>query len=214
VTIRRVSLTGGNASILARVTNVDIENSHRNLVTDNINLYWQDDHSVRKMPIGGGAVTVLDRTALNTPTAGIALQNNRIIYASVNDIRFVPTTGAITSPLVRTIVRADSMVTALHIVSNGIYWGERNGKVRRKVGSTITNLPATPNFIPTSISSNGFTAGAMEVWTQCGAQSCLLHIETPSSTGGSMPIGSDAIGVSVLSSGKIFWGDSSGIHRR
>lgn len=214
LTIKRVPLTGGNATTLATITNVDIANTHRNLVTDGVSLFWQDDRAVRKMPIGGGAVTVLDPSTPNTPTAGIALQNDRVIYASVNQIRFVPKTGAITSPAVRVIAQASTTVTALHVVSNGVYWGERTGAVRVKVGPTVKTLPATPNLVPTSISSNGFTAGAMEVWTQCGSQSCVLHIESPASSGGSIPIGADAIGATVLSSGKIFWGDAAGVHRR
>ena len=52
--IKRVPLTGGPATVLATVTDVDVENSHRNLVTDGVNLYWQDVQFVRKMPIGGG----------------------------------------------------------------------------------------------------------------------------------------------------------------
>ncbi|HJP94014.1 MAG TPA: hypothetical protein VJ875_18795 [Pyrinomonadaceae bacterium] len=214
ITIKRVPLTGGNATTLVTITNVDIANSHRNLATDGVNLYWQDDRAVRKMPIGGGAVTVLDQATPNTPTAGIALQVDRVIYASVKEIRFVPKIGAITNPAVRVIAQASSTVTALHVVSNGVYWGERSGPVRVKVGSTIKTLPSTANLVPTSISSNGFTAGAMEVWTQCGSQSCLLHIETPVSSGGSIAIGADAIGATVLSSGKIFWGDAAGVHRR
>jgi hypothetical protein len=212
-TIRRVPLAGGNATTLATV-NVDVANTHRNLVTDNVNLYWQDDRAVRKMPIGGGAITVLDQTRPNTPTAGIALRNGRIIYASVYEIRFVPTAGAITAPAVRLIVKTSSPVTALHIVSNGVYWGERSGAVRLKVGSTIKTLQSSSGFMPTSISSNGFTAGAMEAWTQCGAQSCRLRIDSPGGTGGSSVIGANALGVSVLSSGKIFWGDRVGVHRR
>jgi len=214
ITIKRVSLSGGNATTLATITNVDIANSHRNLVTDGVSLFWQDDRFVRKMPIGGGAVTVLDQATPNTPTAGLALQNDRLIYASVREIRFVPKAGAITSPAVRVIATAGSTVTALHAVSNGVYWGERNGFVRVKVGSNIKTLPATANLVPTSISSSGFTAGAMEVWTQCGNQSCRLHIETAVTSGSSIPIGADAIGATVLSSGRIFWGDSAGIHRR
>lgn len=214
IAIKRVPLTGGNATTLVTVTNVDIANSHRNLATDGVNLYWQDDRAVRKMPIGGGAVTVLDQTTPNTPTAGIALQNDRVIYASVNEIRFVPKIGAITTPAIRIIAQASSTVTALHVVSNGVYWGERSGAVRVKVGSTIKTLPSTANLVPTSISSNGFTAGAMEVWTQCGSQSCRLHIQTPATSGGSIAIRADAIGATVLSSGKIFWGDAAGVHRR
>jgi hypothetical protein len=214
ITIKRVPLTGGNATTLATITNVDIANSHRNLATDGVSLFWQDDRAVRRMPIGGGAVTVLDGATPNTPTAGIALQNDRLIYASVREIRFVPKTGAITNPALRVIATAATTVTALHAVSNGVYWGERSGAVRLKVGPTVTTLPATANLIPTSISSSGFTAGAMEVWTQCASQSCRLHIQTAVTSGSFIPAGADAIGATVLSSGRIFWGDSAGIHRR
>ena len=61
--------------MLATITNVDIANSHRNLITDGVDLFWQDDTHIRKMPIGGGVITVLDTTSPNTPTAGLALQD-------------------------------------------------------------------------------------------------------------------------------------------
>ena len=61
ITIKRVSLTGGNATTLATITNVDIANSHRNLVTDGVSLFWQDDRTVRRMSINGGAVTGIHR---------------------------------------------------------------------------------------------------------------------------------------------------------
>ena len=80
ITIKRVPLTGGTATVLATLTNVDIANSSRNLLTDGVNLYWQDDSAVRKIPIRGGPVTVLDPSCPNTPTAGLALQNGNIIY--------------------------------------------------------------------------------------------------------------------------------------
>jgi hypothetical protein len=212
ITIKRVPLAGGNATVLATVTNVDIANSHRNLVTDGVNLYWQDVSSVRKMPIGGGSVTVLDTASPNTPTAGLALQDARIIYASVADIRFVPTSGAITAPSVRTIATASSRVTALYAVSNGVYWGEQGGAVQLKVGTTTTTLPSTPGFVPTSISTNGLTAGAAQAWTQCASQSCRLQFASPS-TNFPLAIGADALGVTVTSSGNVFWGDAAGVHR-
>jgi hypothetical protein len=213
VTIKRVPLAGGTAVVLATVASVDVVNSHRNLVTDGVNLYWQDVSSVRKMPIRGGAATVLDATTPNAPTAGLALQTGNIIYAAGTDIRYVPPDGAITSPLARTIANASSRVTALHAVSNGVYWGEQSGAVRLKVGNAITTLPSTEGLVPTSISTNGFTAGAAQAWTQCGAQSCRLHFDFPvfrSSTA----IGTDALGATVTSSGNVFWGDANGVHRQ
>jgi len=212
ITIKRVPLTGGAATVMTTVTNVDVANSHRNLLTDGVNLYWQDDTAVRKMPIRGGPVTVLDPSSPNTPTAGLALQNGNIIYASVADIRFVPPNGAVTSPSVRTIATASTRVTALHAVSNGVFWGEQTGAVRRKVGATTTTLQSTGG-VPTSISANGATAGAAQAWTECGSQSCKLRFVflILSST---RAIGADALGVTVTSSRRLFWGDAAGVHRQ
>ena len=212
LTIRRVSLTGGPATVLATITNVDIANSHRNLLTDGVNLYWQDDVAIRKMPIGGGTVTVLDSVSPNTPTAGLALQGDRIIYASVNNIRFVPTAGTTLPPAERTIHTAPTTVTALHAVSNGVYWGEREGAIRRKVGSTVTTLRAS-GPIATSISTNQATAGGGQAWTRCTNQTCQLQfvffiIQA------NKAIGADAIGAtSTPGTRTVFWGDSAGVHR-
>jgi hypothetical protein len=213
LSIKRVSLTGGPATVLATITNVDIANSHRNLVTDGVSLFWQDDVAIRKMPIGGGAITALDAVSPNTPTAGLELQDARIIYASVNNIRFVPTAGAITSPLVRTIHTAATRVTALHAVSNGVYWGEQNGAIRLKVGSTVTTLKAS-GPVPTSISNNQSTSGGAQAWTRCGNQTCELQFVF-SILQATQAIGADAFGVTVKPATKtVFWGDSAGVHRR
>jgi hypothetical protein len=213
ISIMRVPLTGGEEAMVINqepIENVDVMNSHRNLVTDGMNLYWQDDHSVRKMPIGGGTITILDTASLNTPTAGLALQNGKLIYASVADIIYVPTSGAITLPLARTIAHAPSRVTTFYAISNGVYWGEESGDVRLKVGSTTTTLQSTSDMVPTSITA---IAGIAEAWTQCGSQSCQLQYRFPIGEGG-IPISADALGVSVTSSGNVFWGDASGVHRQ
>jgi hypothetical protein len=213
LTIKRVSLTGGPATVLTTITNVDIGNSHRNLLTDGVSLFWQDDVAIRKMAISGGAVTVLDQVSPNTPTAGLALQDGRIIYASVNNIRFVPTTGTSTPPSDRTIHTASTRVTSLHAVSNGVYWGEQDGAVRLKVGSTVTTLRAS-GPLPTSISNNRSTSGGVQAWTRCGNDSCQLQFIF-SFIQVSQAIGADAFGVTVKPATRtVFWGDSAGVHRR
>jgi hypothetical protein len=219
ITIRRVPLTGGNATVVATVTNVDIANSHRNLATDGVNLYWQDDRAVRKTPIGGGAVTMLDQTTPNTPTAGIVLNNGRIIYAAVSDIHFVPTGGANTGPTVRRIAQASGRVTALHVGLSGVYWAEQGGAVRvKRSGSpTITTLPGASS-LTSSISTNGVSVAngvqsdAQHAWTRCGSQLCEL-VRFPVSSGSTVPIGADAIGVHITPVGSVFWGDAAGVHR-
>ncbi|HSS75162.1 MAG TPA: hypothetical protein VLV54_00295 [Thermoanaerobaculia bacterium] len=153
---------------------------------------------------------MIDPSSPNTPTAGLALQNGNIIYASVAAIRFVPPNGAVTAPSVRTIATASSRVSTLNTAANGVFWGEQGGAVRRKVGPTITTLQPS-GLVPTSISANGTTAASAQAWTQCGSQTCQLRfiVSTLNST---RTIGADALGVTVVGR-NIFWGDAAGVHR-
>jgi hypothetical protein len=213
-TIKRVPLTGGAATVLATITDVDVENSHRNLVTDGVNLYWQDVASVRRMPIHGGAVTVLDKASPNTPTAGLALQNGNVVYASVDAIRFVPVSGATTPPSARTIVTASDRVTALHSVLDFVYWGEQNGAIRVvRSGSAPVTIPSVPGLVPTSIATSVHGGVFAQAWTECDSQSCQLHFDVPTGESSEYAISGDALGVSVASSGNVFWGDATGVHR-
>jgi hypothetical protein len=215
IAIKRVPLTGGSAIVLATLTDIDIVNSHRNLVTDGTNLYWQDVQSVRKMPIGGGGITVLDEATPNTPTAGLALQNGNLIYASVADIRYVPVGGATTPPSTRTIITGAERVTALHAVLEFIYWGEESGAIRVVLadGSSAETISTIASFSPTSIDTSTHGGVYAQAWTQCDAQSCRLHFDVPSGEDSLYTIGANALGVAVAESGNVFWGDSAGIHR-
>ena len=222
ITIRRVSLTGGNATVIATMNvDVDIDNSHRNLVTDGANLFWQDVSAIRKVSVNGGAVTTLDQTRQNTPTAGIVLQNGNIIYASVDDIRFVPTTGAITVPEARTIAKAADTVTALHAGLSGVYWGERDGRLQvKRSGAPVRTMPGTAaGFMPTSIATNGIvTANGVQsdaevAWTRCTSQACQL-VRFPTSGTAVLPIGNEALGAHISSISNVFWGDAAGVHRK
>jgi len=220
ITIRRVPLTGGNATVIATVTDVDIDNSHGNLATDGVSLFWQDVGAIRKVSVNGGPITTLDQTRQNTPTAGIVLQNGRIIYASVTDIRFVPTTGAVTAPAVRTLATAATTVTALHAGFSGVYWGDRDGAVRvKRSGSPAHTLPGTAGVMATCIATNGVvTANGVQsdaqiAWTRCTSQSCQL-VRFPISSGAVQPIGNDALGAHITSAGNVFWGDTAGVHRK
>jgi hypothetical protein len=213
-TIRRVPLTGGAAATLAELTNVDVANSHRNLVTDGAYLYWQDVNSVRRMPIGGGDVVVLDEASPNTPTAGLALQDGNVIYASVAEIRYVPSTGATTPVSDRTIVTASERVTALHAVRGFIYWGEQNGAIRVVAsGSSPVTLPSLSGLVATSISTSVRNGVYAQAWIQCGSQACKLHVDVPSGESSMYDIDANAVGVSVAESGAVFWGDAAGVHR-
>jgi hypothetical protein len=212
ITIKRVPLTGGTATVLATLTSIDVDNNRRNLVTDGVNLYWQEVTSVRKMPIRGGRVTVLDPSRDNTPTAGIALQNGNIVYASVEDIRFVPPNGSSVPPESRKIVTAASGVVSLHATSNSVYWGDHDGAVKRKIGTAVTTLQSTGG-LASSISSSGSGFSRAEAWTECSGMQCRLHLRFFFARS-SMPIGDNALGVTVTAMRKVFWGDAAGVHRK
>lgn len=214
VFIKRVPLTGSSvATVLTPpLTNIDIVNSHHNLATDGVNLYWQDVSSVKKMPIGGGAITTLDLTDQSTPTAGVYLNVGNIVYASLAAVRFVPTGGARTSPLVRTIAHASARVTTILPVADGVYWGDQGGAVQLKKGSTLSTVQRAGGPIPTSMGTNGHTAGGPLAWTQCASSTCQLRLDLLF-TNSTMEIGRNALGAAITSSGKIFWGDDLGVHR-
>jgi hypothetical protein len=166
------------------------------------------------MPIRGGAVTVLDNASPNTPTAGLALQNGNVIYASVDTIRFVPVSGATTPPSARTIVTASDRVTVLHAVLDFVYWGEQNGAIRVvESGSAPVTIPSIPGLVPTSIATSVHGGVFAQAWTQCDSQSCQLHFDVPTGESSEYAISGDALGVSVASSGNVFWGDATGVHR-
>jgi hypothetical protein len=234
--IKRVALSGGPVKTI-RTTVQAVMSTSPNLVTDGTYVYWQDRNAVRKVPICSDPVVdptvgnrnlapnlptcadsdiVVEATGDNPSPAGLALRGKNLIYADGTDIRFVPTTdNVITAPLVRTIAKGSGRVTALHVVSNGVYWGEAGGAVRLRVGSTTTTLPSTLGLVPVSIATNGFTAGAAQVWAQCAefpAQACRLHFDL---IGGRW---STAVGlgarVGVTSAGTVFWSDAFGIFRQ
>ena len=213
LTIKRVSLTGGPATVLATISDtVDLTNTHHNLITDGVNIYWQDDAAVRKIPIRGGPVTVIDPSQINTPLAGIAFQNRNIIYASVREIRFVPPNGSSDPPSSRIIVTAPTHVSTLHAVSNGVYWGDRDGAVKRKVGTTTTTLQPNGSRFPSSISSTGPAAGGTEAWTECSGSQCRLHLKRPFFVDLTLPVAGNPFGLTVKGR-QVFWGDNDGVHR-
>jgi len=208
VSIKRILLTGSTVAdvLTSTVNNIDIVNSHHNLVTDGVDLYWQDSKSVRKIPIRGGVITVLDQTSANSPTAGVYLDGSgNLIYASMNMVRSVPIQGASTSAASRTMVTAAAAVTTIAPVDQGFYWGERSGSIHMKSGTTIYAIWDNAfGAIPTSIATLAGNQAIVD-WTECGSTACDL-------TWG-IVLPNNALGVWVNPQGT-FWGDDLGLHRR
>ena len=115
--------------------------------------------------------------------------------------------------MVRTIAQAATRVTALYAVANGIYWGEQSGAGAAKDRFHDHDAAVDQCLVPTSIATNGYTACAEQVWTECGGQTCRMQFDFPS-VSWSTAIGVNALGAAVTSSGNVFWGDSAGVHRQ
>lgn len=209
--IKRIPLAGFSTTaqtLSPPVSNIDIVNSHHNLTTDGHSLYWQDASSVRKMPIGGGPVTILDQTTTSTPTAGVYLRGTSLIYASGQAIRHVPTAGAITAAHLRTLVTASSGVTTILPFGERLYWGERSGAILMKASTGITTIKPPGGALATSIAS--LTTGEL-TWTQCGAGACEVAFRRAVGNWTS-PTGARALGAST-NGVTVFWGDEGGLRR-
>src|SRR5436853_7360847 len=81
-----------------------------------------------------------------------------------------------------------------------------------KMGSRVTTLPSIAGLVPTSISTNGFTAGGAQAWTQCGSQTCRMQFALPS-TKVSASIDADACGVTMTALWKALWDDGGDVRR-
>jgi hypothetical protein len=166
-TIRRIPLApqpGQVAEIIGpAAADIDIVSSHGNLVTDGSFLYWQSDTAINRMPVRGGAVTVLDRTPLTRPATGLHLVGGNLIYAVDRVVYHVPADGsAITPPALRVVFTAASGVVACAPAQAGfIYVAGRNGAIvgHSNSASDVKQEPGAA-FI-TSMAYNGALA-----WTQ------------------------------------------------
>ena len=102
------------------------QSGHRRILT-----YWQSDTAINKMPIRGGAVTVLNRTPLTRPATGLHLVGPNLIYAVDRVVYHVPADGsAITPPALRVVFTAATGVVACVPAQGGfIIVAERNGAI-------------------------------------------------------------------------------------
>ena len=109
-------------------------------------------------------------------------------------------------------MNANAPVTTILPVANVTYWGDRAGAIQLKVSSTISTIQANTGLVPTSMGTNGYTAGGALVWTQGGSSTGQLVFHFPVHNG-VVPIANNALGASMNSYGNVFWGDDAGVHR-
>ena len=180
--IKRVSLTGGSAVILARSSS-----SIRDLETDGTSLYWTDASGMRKMAIGGGSVTTLVSSSNIT---SIGLDSTRVFYATGTTVRSIPKTGGTST----THVVGSTNVTAMHIhpgpARTVIFWGEQNASVKSRPLGGISTVHQAP--IAGRSSTTVSYDGTRVLWADCampGSYGCKVQkregaITTTVKTGG------------------------------
>jgi hypothetical protein len=171
-TIRRIPLApqqGQAAEIIGPVppaADIDIVSSHGNLVTDGSFLYWQSDTAINKMPIRGGAVTILDRTPLTRPATGLHLVGPNLIYAAGRVVYYVPANGsAITLPASRVVFTTATGVVACAPRAGIIYVADRNGAIAGHYGNGGNDVTQEPGAA--FITSMAY--GEAVAWTQMAA---------------------------------------------
>ena len=172
-TIRRIPLApqpGQVAEIIGpAIADVDIVSSHGNLVTDGSFLYWQSDTAINKMPVRGGAVTVLDRTPLTRPVTGLHLVGVNVIYAVNRVVYHVLADGStVTPPNLRVVFTADTGIVA-YVPQVGLnYVAERNGAIVSNSGSSTGQVQAPGAAFITSMAYDEAHVALM--WTQMAAR--------------------------------------------
>jgi hypothetical protein len=172
-TIRRIPLApapGQVAEIIGPpIADIDIVSSHGNLVTDGSFLYWQSDTAINRIPVRGGAVTVLDTTPLTRPVAGLQLVGPSVIYAVDRVVHHVPKDGsAITPPNLRVVFSAAAGVVAHSTTQQGfMYVAERDGAIEGHSPNGNQAIQGPGAAAITSIASDGANGSA--AWTQMAA---------------------------------------------
>ncbi len=203
--IKRVPLAGGTT-----VSLVQLPGFARDIDTDGTHLYWADSAGLRKMPLGGGAVTTL---VGGSNITSIGLDASQVYYVTGSIVRSLPKAGG--SSVLRAF--ASSTVTAMHIrvgfPTTVIDLGEQNGAVRSfAVGgaSAVHQNPVAGRTV-TSVSFDG----ARVLWTDCASPNGNLCGVRKRQNGTTTTVSWQGVGADFVQGdgGAMFWGDLGGLRK-
>lgn len=207
--IKRVPADGGAAAFVTRVPYI----AERDLKIDGSHLYWADKEGVRKVPIGGGAITILARTGT---ASQIGLDANFVYFnsgASGSSLYRVPKAGG--AATIRAI--ASSPVTDLYVHESGpqttLFWSETNAAVKGHAIGTNTTImyqAATNDRIATSV---GFDSSRV-LWTDCATAGNDCHIYENEAGAKLRIYGNDDYAGNIVSDPtQLFWSQGNWIYR-
>lgn len=205
--IKRIPLAGGAATIMASST--ALIGAAQTLDNDGTYLFWADVNGLRRMPIGGGAVTTLV-TRANIQSVG--LDATSVYIAAGNTIYSVPKTGGALT------WRGNGLGTlkSMHVMPGSpttLYWSELGGRVAKKPVGGTTQFIYLPSGSYDALSV--YFDGSRLLWTECttpGWSTCTvfskLGTASPITTGG-------GVGASFLQgdASRMFWGNASALYR-
>jgi hypothetical protein len=213
-TIRRIPLApqpGQVAEIIGPpIADIDIVSSQGNLLTDGSFLYWQSDTAVNKMPVRGGAVTVLDTTtSLTRPVTGLHLLGTTLIYAVGRVVYHVSVNGSAgVPPAQRVVFTSGTGVVACAPQVGSIFVAHRNGAVGWHADNGTSHFRQQPGaaFI-TSIAYDG--ARLALAWTQMAA-TWVVRVEAGVN---SLTLSTEANPRLAMfnAAGDLFWVDDRGV---
>jgi hypothetical protein len=213
-TIRRIPLApqpGQVAEIIGPpIADIDIVSSQGNLLTDGSFLYWQSDTAVNKMPVRGGAVTVLDTTtSLTRPVTGLHLLGTTLIYAVGRVVYHVSVDGSAgVPPAQRVVFTSGTGVVACVPQVGSIFVAHRNGAVGWHPDNGTSQFKQQPGaaFI-TSMAYDG--ARLALAWTQMAA-SWVVRVEAGVNSL-TLPTEANPRLAMFNAAGDLFWVDDRGV---
>jgi hypothetical protein len=202
--IKRVSLTGGPATVIANSPGP----MPRDLITDGTRLFWVDAGGIRSVPLGGGTVTTL--RGEGAFTTHIRLDSSHLYFSEQYLILRMPKAGG----LERVVISTNGIVTALHVESSigRLFWGEQGGGVFSTAANQVQG-PRVTYQAPSAgrdITSVGWD-GSRVLWADClqpGNTQCTIK---KFAGGLTRTVTSGKVGVGHLQwdASSIYWGDVS-----
>jgi hypothetical protein len=203
--IKRVSLTGGPATVIANSPGLV---GTRDLVTDGSTLFWVDTGGIRSVPLGGGPVRTL--RGEGAYITRLRVDGPYIYFSEEYLILRMPKSGGSEEVVART----NGKVTALYVNSSSgkLLWGEQGGAVMQgpldpHLHWIISYQAPSPGRDVTSVGWDG----SRVLWSDClqpGNTNCTVK---EWDGGRTITLSSGHVGVGHLQwdATSMYWGDVS-----
>ncbi len=215
--INRIPANGGAVTGIA----APLPMGNNDIKADHQFLYWVDREAVRKIPVTGGAPSILARVPNLAYEKQLALDNQYVYYNKGNNgelLYRVPKNGGNETLL----VTASSTITDIDVYENNgkstLYWGEFNGSTKSISidGNMLSPVKVyqqpTSNIKITSIATDGIEV----FWTDCPIQMIYdgCRVRGHAKNGDSLTLrdgGSRYRGINniIAETDQLFWSDSN-----